>query len=273
MNSEEIKNCAVLVSSCDAFEDVWHSFFTFFSHYWPNCHFKVYLLNNYKKFDFPGVEVINVGEDKKWASNMIKALDRVREKYILYLQEDYFFQSFVSNNNIDAVIKFAENKKAGYVRLVPYPPPDITDPEIMGFPGNIYPGQKIGLIKSDSKYRTSLQAAIWNRGTLLELLVGGESGWDMESRGSIRSMEIKQPFFGVVKPVIDYFPKTAIKRGRWYYDAVKLCKKEGISIAESNRPIEPFGEYLWRKIINLPFFGFIIRKSYRGIKKIFWKRK
>lgn len=268
---EKRVNCAVLISSCDAFEDVWRPFFTLFFRYWPDCPFKVYLLNNYKKFDFPGVEVINVGEDKKWASNMIKALDRVKEKYILYLQEDYFFQSLVNNDNIDAVIKFAEDKKAGYIRLVPYPSPDITDPEIMGPSGNIYFGQKIGLIKPDSKYRTSLQAAVWNKEILLEILVDGESGWDMELRGSIRSMETKQPFFSTVKPVIDYFPKTAIKKGRWYYDAVRLCRKEGISIAGSGRSIESFGEYLWRKLTNLPFLGFIIRRSYRRAKRIFCK--
>ncbi len=267
--NEKIINCAVLVSSCDAFEDIWKPFFTLFFRYWPDCPFKVYLLNNYKKIDFPGVEVINVGEDKKWASNMIKALDRVKEKYILYLQEDYFFQNFVNNNNINSVIRFAEDRGAGYIRLVPYPPPDITNSKAMGFSGNIYPNQKIGLIRPDSKYRTSLQAAVWDRGVLLELLVSGESGWDMELNGSIRSAEIKQPFFGVVKPVIDYFPKTAIKRGRWYYDAVKLCRKEGISIAKSNRPVESFKEYLWRRLTHLSFLGFIIRKLHRRVKKIF----
>lgn len=266
---DEKNNCAILISSCDAFEDVWHPFFTLFSRYWPDCPFKVYLINNYKKFDFPGVEVINVGEDKAWASNLVKALEHVKEKYILYLQEDYFFQSFINNDNIKAIIKFAEDKKVGYIRLVPYPPPDIIDPRIMGFSGSVYPGQKLGLINPSSKYRTSLQAAVWDRDVLLKLLVSGENGWDMERKGSIRSMEVKQPFFSVVKPAIDYFPKTAIKKGRWYYDAVALCKREGISIAGSNRPIEPFREYLWRKLINLPFLGFVIRKSYRKIKKIF----
>jgi hypothetical protein len=262
-------SCVVLVSSCDAFDDVWYPFFTLFFRYWPDCPFKVYLLNNYKKFDFPGIEVINVGEDKAWASNIIKALGRVKEKYILYLQEDYLFQSFVNNDNINAVIKFAEDKKAGYIRLVPYPPPDIIDLKIMGFSGDLYPGQKIGLIKLGSKYRTSLQAAVWDRETLLELLVSGENGWDMELNGSIRSAEIEQPFFSAIKPVIDYFPKTAIKKGRWYYDAIKLCEREGISIVGSGRPTESFREYLWRRAKNLPFLGFIIRKLHRRAKRIF----
>ncbi|MFH1822961.1 MAG: hypothetical protein ABH830_04660, partial [Patescibacteria group bacterium] len=100
-------------------------------------------------------------------------------------------------------------------------------------------------------------------------LPDGISGWDMELKEKERIKKISQPFLSVKKnkPAINYFA-TAIKKGRWYYDAVRLCEKEGIKIDKEKRPVENFSDYLFRKIINIPIIGRVVNKFYRMIKKL-----
>jgi hypothetical protein len=74
----------------------------------------------------------------------------------------------------------------------------------------------------------------------------------MEIEGTKRSSGIDEVFLSVKvsNPAINHFV-TAIKRGRWFYDAVALCKKEGIYIDVSKRPVESRRDYIVRRIARL----------------------
>src|SRR5437868_5431347 len=81
---------AVVVSSCDAFFDVWRPFVFFFRKHWSDCPFPIYLIVNQLRVRSRFVQPIYTGPDQGWGSNMMSALRSITQPYILYFQEDYF---------------------------------------------------------------------------------------------------------------------------------------------------------------------------------------
>lgn len=219
----------LLVSSCDAYSDAWSPFFELLKRYWPDCPFPVYLISNNQQADVSGVTTIALGRDLKWAGNMLAALSQLPHEQFLYFQEDYFLQSRVDNNRLGAIQQFAKDAGAGYIRLSGIPDPDVPHTNPLG----------LGLLSPELKFRVSLQASLWQRKTLLDLLIQGETGWDMEILGSPRSRALTEPFFGVYSrnPVFDYCEDTGILKGKWVPAALRLCRREGISVDTSRREI------------------------------------
>ena len=253
------KECSVVVSSCDAFSDVWESFFKLFFKYWPDCPFSIYLISETKKYPDERIININIGEDKKWASNMKVALKEIDTPYIIYLQEDYLLESKVDTKKVLELLEIIKKEKAAYLKLYPSPAPHKNFKDYID----------IGEINKGGKYSISLQAAIWNKNILENIIIDGESGWDMEFKGSIRSKDIKEPFLSVHEKTLDYFYTTAIKKGVWFYDAVKLCEKEGIYIDPKSRPIETFGHCFIRRSGLLSMIQKIKRFAERIKKRLF----
>jgi len=241
-----------VVSSCDAYEDVWEPFFDLFFKYWPNCPFSVYLITNNKDYKNERVRVIKVGEDKGWASNTKKALNSLSDSHVILMLEDFFLQEKVDNSYIMSLLLAMRDSGAGYLRLYPAPEPDLPFNKM---------GEYIGLLSREASYRTSLMAAIWDKGILLDLLVDGENPWQMEMSGTERSRGLKRPFLSVKKDktALNYFHHV-IKKGMWYYDAVKFAEREGMKINRDKRRVETFVEYVLRKIKKIPLIGEVVRK-------------
>lgn len=244
-------NCAIIISSCDAYNDAWEPFFTLFFRYWPDCPFPIYLISNYKEHKDKRIISIRVGEDKKWATNMMAALEITKCPYVIYFQEDYFLQSRVNTEYIEKLVYYAESNNISCLRLFPSPPPDIF------FKNSL----NLGQISKDAAYRVSLQAALWKSKDLKDLVCEGESGWDMEYNGTLRSVG-KDLFLSVKKPVLNYLTQTGIVKGKWTVEAVKLCKKEGIEIDLSKRAVN-------YKINHLSILDRIRKHSWaRGVRKV-----
>ena len=55
--------CPLVVSSCDAYSDVWPVFFEFLDKYWPEVKGDVYLLSNQKAYKAAGIHSICTGKD------------------------------------------------------------------------------------------------------------------------------------------------------------------------------------------------------------------
>ena len=228
--------CAIIVSSCDKFSDLWTPFFRFFFKYWPECPFEVFLIANQQPFEYPGVHTIYTGEDGHWAANTLKALETVKHDYILYLQEDYLFQNAVDETLFETMFRQMIEYDVSCLRLEPRPGADA-----------VFSGSDVfGLISPGQKYRVSLQAALWKRASLIAITKNGENGWEMEHQGSLRADQSDLLFCSVfetpapegkqaVTP-IDYYC-TAVVKGAWEYEALKLCVREGIPTSWRQRPV------------------------------------
>lgn len=249
-------NCAVLVLSCDKYSDIWPPFFNFFDRYWPNCPYPVYLGTNNTPFQHPKVKTIFSHRNTTWSDELEVILHQITEKYIIIILEDYFISKAVNNNEINELIFAMKETNAAYIKLAAFPKKY----------DNLWPHTKLekfpnlASIHKGSKYRVCLQAALWDKYLLQELLNTSENPWQFEIEASKRSNTLSNDFLCVIaNPVenkvhgpITYYC-TALSAGKWMQGAINLCKKENIPVDLSVRSIENFAEYWERKVyIALP---------------------
>lgn len=225
--AKEAQKCAIVISSCNKYSDLWEPFFSLFFKYWPDCPFPIYLISNTLRFDDKRVKTLLLGEDKGWASNIKSALSQISEPFILYMQEDYLLQSPVKTNKIQSLIRYMSKEEIASIRLIGSPDPRFEHNN----PFNLME------VRKGEKYRVSLQAALWNKNAFINLLKEGETGWDMEEKGSIRSGDSAGLFLSTRKrkPILDYYYYTAIKKGKWMPGALRLLKREKIYVEASKR--------------------------------------
>jgi hypothetical protein len=222
-------NLSVLVASCDAYADLWRPFFTLFRRYWPDCPYPVYLGSNFASHPDPELKHVHIGEDRDWALGFRAMLEAMPTDRVLVLLEDYLLTAPADTARIKRLAGHMRERDAGCLRLVPVPgapSPDSSSPEV-------------GELPRGMSYRVSLQAAVWDRATLLELVTPGESPWQLEHQGSGRSDVLPQPFLSVVQGAawpLPYFA-TAVVRGVWLRDAVALCRSEGVPVDLAARPV------------------------------------
>lgn len=232
---------SIFIPSCDKYSDVWNPFFALLFKYWQNCPLPIHLCSNTIVYPDPRVKTILVGEDISWASNCKRCLKQIDTQYIILLQEDFLIQKYVDTQKIKELLCFMGKKQTACLRLYPSPPPN----------KKIKDREEVGEIAIGARYRVSLQAAIWDKYILYDLLKEGESPWDMEEKGSQRSNYINKPFLSVIRdpavPLpIDYF-STGVVGGIWARKAVKLLNKENIKIDKTVRPIESIFRELKRE--------------------------
>lgn len=214
------RDVSVLVSSCDAFFDAWRPFTFFFRKFWPDCPFNVYLITNHLDVRSDFIRAIRVGADKGWASNLQSALPQIDTPWILYLQEDYFLTRVVDGAQCARDVDFAIRQKLAALSffdlsaLEPQPPTD----------------QRYIAVPRHSKGRTRLQTTLWNRDALASVVVPGETAWDMEARGSSRTLDL--PIFVYARTAdapIQYL-MSGIVRSLWTPEAHALCREHGLTI-------------------------------------------
>jgi hypothetical protein len=187
---------AILVPSCDKYSDLWDPFLRLLFKYWPELKtqhkdMNIYLVSNVEHIHHPRVSNILIPKDRNWSDSMLYALQQIDEPYVLVMLEDYFLNHPVNDQHIwDA---FAEmlRQDAAYLQIAFH----IDDPDLsVTYPHNIVRKQQ------NAKYRTSLQAAIWDKKVLEDLLLSGESPWKFEKAGSVRSEAITRPFLAILSP-------------------------------------------------------------------------
>ena len=234
-------NFSILVNTTDSFEDCWTPFFTLFKKYWPDYNGKIYLNTETKYFEFPGLNIISIQNNKAtpshkitWSQCLSRALKAINEEVVLYMQEDYFLKNDVKN---DLVLKFAnlmhDNKNIDCIHL--------TDQAVI--PEDV-PSDFEGLynVKLKQAYRISCQTALWKKETLLKYVRPFENAWQFEKFGSKRAVIYKHNFFVVDKDwvklghfeIIPYV-FTGIIQGRWKEEVVTLFEENNIHIDYAKR--------------------------------------
>lgn len=237
----------ILVSSCDDYSDCWPAFFHGLRRYWPDCPYPVSLISNQKTF--PGVDMITTGEDRGWANNLLAALDRIHEPYVLYAQEDYWIDRPVEQAAVAEFVASMEEHGIHYVRLIPLPPPD----------GDVAHDPRLAAITVGAPYRTALQMALWRTDVLRQLVEPGMTGWQFET-------EVKDE--GAVafcvrdaQSGIHYI--LAIARGKWCRAALEYTRREGLRIDFSQRPTEKRSDVL----LSGSYAGRLLVSMYRRAKR------
>ncbi len=260
-----MKKYAILVNTCDKFEDCWIPFFKLFKIYWPDYNGKIYLNTEYKDFSYSGLNIIplKVAEKKQdadkitWSECLKRALEKIDEDILLYMQEDYFLKGSVKNDLVEKYSNLMNN--AQNLHCI-----HLTDQSVKSAGGSKY--ENLDNVEMNQRYRISCQAALWQKDILASYLRSYESAWDFEEFGSKRSSKMKHNFYVVNRnwvklgeyEIIPYI-FTGIVQGRWKEEVVDLFEKHDISVDYavrgflSERVEKPFHkkvQYRFNKIPN-----------------------
>lgn len=65
---------AIVVPSCDKYNDLWKPFFLFFNKYWPDSRLPVYLFSNTLDYKQADVAVIKTGPPSNWFCRIKKRI-------------------------------------------------------------------------------------------------------------------------------------------------------------------------------------------------------
>ena len=213
---------SVVVSSCDAFFDVWRPFAFFFRKFWADCPFPVYLIVNELEIRSDFIRALRVGRDQGWASNMRTVLERIETPYLFYLQEDYFLNTRVDSAQLAR--DFSSAFERGGASLCFY---DLSG---LGETPSVRVGDHLVEVPSESKGRTRLQAALWKKDAMRATLKAGETAWEMEALGSERTRHLLMLTYARTKEAPIQYLASAIVRGLWTAEAIAMCAKAGLKI-------------------------------------------
>ncbi len=115
----------------------------------------------------------------KWSDALIKLLEMTDDKYVCLFLEDYWLVRSVPG--LKSTSLFLDNNE----KIIRF---DLTsDTMCSGYIKRIESNDRYDLFeRTNREYSLSLQAAVWNKEFLLDVLVPGETPWEVELKGSER---------------------------------------------------------------------------------------
>jgi hypothetical protein len=216
------KTLAILVASCDRYSDLWPIFFRLFRRFWPDCPFPVYLLSNNLEAQFPGVVNVRVGDDISWSDNLLAALPGVNADYIFLFIDDLLICERVNTAAVCDVLKDFVRQNGNYIRLNPAPRPDRPLDHL------------IGSVSAGTLYRTATVLSVWKKEILFDLLKKGETPWEFEIDGSIRS-DAYSGFFSTHTRILSIL--NAVIKGKWERGAIRRLRSLAVGLELGVRPV------------------------------------
>lgn len=246
-----MKNYCIIIMSCDSYSDIWEPLVESIERFWSDCPFDIYICSEKKEFSHSWIKNIKVGERASWGKMLHHVLDTVNTPNVIYFQEDYLLKGKTNNTELLNLIDIYEKTNAAYLRLLPWPGPDIKH--------SLY--KEVGICFPNSQYRTSLQAAIWDVQVLKSITNLDDDG-RFESWSIERSNAIDREFLCVMPKsdhpninqhpsyAIDYFA-TGVFQGKWLKECLHTFEPLGIKIDTNKRGV----------MNRLDFYKFALRRK------------
>lgn len=239
-----LADMAVFVNSSKGYRDCWFPFFRLLETQWPDCRFPLYLNVEEGRYEHPTLDVrclthapLPSGARMPWSDQLLAALAVIPERYVLYMQEDYFLDAPVDRTRLEQCLSAVVEAGLGCVHLTPY-----------GAHGGKRRAELPYLVDVPriSRYRFSTQAAIWDKHVLASYVRPGESAWETEILGTLRSWSRPAPVRSVGEDrdgdhgLIMSYTGTGIIRGRWHPALQPLFAQHGIDVDLSRRGFHDF---------------------------------
>ncbi len=253
---------SILIASFSKAYDIWNITDYYFNKYWSDNPYKVFLGangNDKKKYCPKKWLYINKGADLSWSKSMIDYLNCINTKYVLVYLDDFALTNNVVTNSIDTIIDFMNKDNSKMVRLSSRPKPDVKINSMIG---------RIS-IKDRVPYSTSLQAAIWDKEFLLDLLKYDFNPWQFETKAGKTNEAFKNSdkFYATYNSILEY--KHFVEKGKFLSFIKENAKNDGIFLDINNR-------LFWDKSdmntnISSKIYQYIPNKYKNKIRKIFNK--
>jgi len=200
----------IVILTCNKYKWMVPLFYHFYNKYWPDSPYQTEIITETDPIN----GAIFYTKGVSWSSGILNYLRQSPEDKFLLTPEDYVLKSPVDTERI----KEAESLCTGHVGCVRLNAPD----EWFKFTKGI----DVGGFKEyplDKPYSMSMQAAIWRKAFLFDVLRDGEDAWQAELDGSKRLANLthKWRVYWTTKAIWDYQAGGFMVAGRPRIDVVK----------------------------------------------------
>ncbi len=179
------------------------------------CDIYVSIDEDCKEFSPPsGINLITRGAGQCWSSDLDASLAALNSEYVLFWLDD-FVPISIDEYRLRSIWQWFHSVKGDYIRLNSTPRGE----------GSLV-HDNVRIIEAGESYRASTILAIWNVAFLRSILVSGESAWQFEFLGSVRS-DISDRFYACETNVVE---------------CVNLVVK-GCIVPSAERKLNEFGVY------------------------------
>ena len=188
---------SLLIHTCDSYESFWLPMFFSLDFYWDYDTFPVYFANEEKVFseyNFKGhkylpdsrIKQILTGKTDRngFSDRFIKAIEQIPSKWIIYIQEDMWIRSKISNELLIDLVNFAEENNADSVKI--HSKLFYWDGYRLEPTDQFIQGQRVLKFSDGDNYLLSHGATIWRKDYILKYQKCGEDPWSNEVEGGKR---------------------------------------------------------------------------------------
>lgn len=231
---------SVIVSSCDAYSDLWPFFFHFFEQRWPQAPRPLYLVSNFQTFDHPGVRTLAVGPDRSWGETIHAALEKIPDEFVVFLLDDFFLDQTIPAGWVENLV--AQLDQAGG---------DFVSVYHVAKGGTPLAKDSLLSVIGERMECPGFHAGIFRRSYLMKLAAAGENIWRTESlmRDDALDRNFKQFSLTEASP----FRLTYVEsvRGRfWKKNGLEFLRQNGLKPDLWRRPCPPGGDDPVSKVIR-----------------------
>lgn len=256
-------NVCLFISSSDNTSDVFLRVSPSYQRFWPDLPFEKYVGLNTPTAALPEGFHAVYAPVSSWKSELylqIEALPQ-RFQYILLFLDDFLILSRVDTGRVERVVREMIKKKLAYLCLSPLYRAWL--PSLGKRLTRNYGSEAIEKIKRGRPYYSSLQAAVWERDHLLDMLRLEGDIWDFENQCIPRINH-----YAVVRyPAIPYI--HVVEKGRWVPNAETLFRAIGLPFEPAGREVRPKTDLLWSWVKKVKFgtIGYLVVRIKRQLRK------
>lgn len=174
----EMPDYTLLISSCEAYSDLWEGNLTLLERNWKSRRARAVLVTDREtKRTFPGVEILSAGVDTPFTHRLAAALEGMDTEYVLFTLDDYFLTRPIREEKLDRAIEVMGAFDLDYLRLYPRPESCLRREGAKPCPG--YPGFYLRSLEGGD-YLLSLYPGLWRREFMLDTLKHPLDPWQYE---------------------------------------------------------------------------------------------
>lgn len=249
-------NYSILIMSCDKYVSLLDVFFRFFCRFYDTSNTKVYLSlekQNYKNND-ANIIVFNDQDAIGWSHRLKKCLEKIETKAVLILLDDFIIESNVNTEEIERLSRLIiSNDNIAHFALTTVP---MKNDSNSTFFDSYYKRYRFG------RYKTTLQAGLWNKEELISVLSDEENPWEVEIFANIRSFISHRDYYAIVDKKLKPID----------YNDGFFCLQGKINELECKRLSEKFGEEV--KVAGIPSNnGVVVRNASPLLRRIVFRLK
>ena len=180
-----MKDLAVILHTCDAYERLWRGFFYCWFKFQNNTELgrcKLYFMNEeqdeFNVGGFPTSAIWCPTGPGEWSDRLIRGLVNIPEPYVLYMQEDFWLDKTLFDPHLEIIMYWARRSEA--VRIMG------SGKRLMDSLASPVQGEPFRRFAHRSPYFFGHAATVWYKPHLMRCLGPGENPWQNCHEGNLR---------------------------------------------------------------------------------------